>query len=126
MTDSEAAHIIGLLAEGIDPETGEVLAVPGGLISRPQVIRALNRASRALSVPGVPSEHGGAGRLAGKPRPAMTGKPWSADEDGRLVKAFDEGASIPELTIAHERLPGGIRSRLNKLGRVRPEPPKTT
>ena len=75
MTDSEAAHIIGLLAEGIDPETGEVLAVPGGLISRPQVIRALNRASRALSVPGVPSERGGAGRLAGKPRPAMTGKP---------------------------------------------------
>ena len=44
--------------------------------------------------------------------------PWSNDEDETLLKGYDEGLSIKQLSDLHKRRRGGIRSRLKKL---RPE-----
>jgi hypothetical protein len=48
------------------------------------------------------------------------GKPWTADEDAQLLKAFDADQAITEIARTHERTPGGIRARLEKHGRVEP------
>jgi hypothetical protein len=48
MSPTEARHIIEALAQGVDPETGEVLPQDNGL-QRPVVIRALFCASQALT-----------------------------------------------------------------------------
>jgi hypothetical protein len=48
------------------------------------------------------------------------GKLWTKEEDERLAKAYDEGASVLQLAKDHKRGPGGVHSRLKKLGKVQP------
>lgn len=50
--------------------------------------------------------------------PTRRGEPWSADEDSRLVRAFDAGATQKQLAERHGRSPGAIRSRLEKIGKL--------
>lgn len=42
--------------------------------------------------------------------------PWSAEDDSYLRKRFLEGATIADLVSEFGRQPGGIRSRIRKLG----------
>jgi hypothetical protein len=42
--------------------------------------------------------------------------PWSEEDDGYLRSRFLEGATIEDLVMEFGREPGGIRSRLRKLG----------
>lgn len=120
MTPAEAKQIIEVLAGGVDPATGEVLADDSPL-SSPHVIRALFIAAKALELMAA----------AKPPRPAAAapgnaGKPWVEDEDQRLVAAFDAGTPVAELARTHERSSGAINSRLIRLGRLqvsRDDPP---
>ena len=48
----------------------------------------------------------------------MAGKPWTAEEDERLLAGFDSGVSVKDLTLAHSRSRGGIGARLVRLGRI--------
>ena len=111
MTPEEAKQIIDVLASGVDPATGEVLPEDNALNS-PHVIRALFMASKALE------------RMVGKPArpsavaPGKAGKPWSEDEDQRLLAGFDAGTPVAALALAHERSSGAITSRLERLGRL--------
>ena len=43
-------------------------------------------------------------------------EPWSKDEESRLSMLYEQGATIQELAQEFQRQPGGIRSRLKKLG----------
>lgn len=45
-------------------------------------------------------------------------EPWTVDEDERLRHRFKQGATINDLVSEFQRKPGGIRSRLKKLGVV--------
>jgi len=110
MSPIEAQAIIDALANGVDPETGEVLPSDGAL-GHAQVVRALFVASKALS------ESAQRSRLEAT-RPGKAGKPWSQDEDAQLLQAFDGGAEPRDLASRHERSAGGIRSRLVRLGRL--------
>ena len=47
-------------------------------------------------------------------------KAWSAEEDGRLRTMFLAGEAIGAIARAHQRKKGAIRSRLVKLGLLRP------
>lgn len=42
--------------------------------------------------------------------------PWTNDEDERLKQRYKQGATINDLVNEFQRKPGGIRSRLKKLG----------
>jgi hypothetical protein len=42
--------------------------------------------------------------------------PWSRDEDTDLLARHDAGLSVAEIARLHERRPGAVTSRLNKLG----------
>ena len=111
MTPKEAQQIIEVLAGGVDPTTGEVLPDDSPL-SSPHDIRALYIAANALEV------------MATKPaRPAVAapgnaGKPWTEEEDQRLLATFDAGTPVAELARTHERTTGSINSRLIRLGRL--------
>lgn len=108
MDNNNALKIIKILADGIDPTTGEVFEV-NSPYQHPQIIRALfaaisvmeraeDRATRAQSLP------------------ANAGKPWSAEEDSNLLASFRVGMTIKELAAKHERTRGSIQSRLQSHG----------
>jgi hypothetical protein len=44
------------------------------------------------------------------------GTKWTTGEDQLLTQLFSEGKTVNELAQLHQRAPGGIRSRLTKLG----------
>jgi hypothetical protein len=53
--------------------------------------------------------------------PRNAGKPWTQEEDERLLQAFDAGSSVDHLTVSHERTRAGIEARLVKHGRLEAE-----
>jgi hypothetical protein len=110
MDDSKAAEILKSLAAGLDPAAGQPLTDLGPLQS-PDVVRALFLAADSLE-----SRLRQSRRLSTLPRNA--GKPWSVDEDERLLAGFDAGGKVDELAAAHERTRAGIEARLVKRGRL--------
>ena len=49
---------------------------------------------------------------------ARASQPWSAQEDQQLIDAHNQGASIEQLALVHERTIGAIKSRLHSLGLI--------
>jgi hypothetical protein len=106
-----AREIIGTLARGVDPVTGEVMP-EFSPYNAPSVIRALFTAAKVLEE--APA--------AGKPRrdrtnlPANTGKAWTADDDEQLRLGFQAGTPTKDLAAALGRTRWAIESRLVKMG----------
>jgi hypothetical protein len=110
MDQAQALAVVRSLANGVDPETGEVFP-PESAYQRPQVVRALYEAATALE------------RIERFERrraqmPQKTGEPWTEEEDRKLLAAFDAGRALQELAAAHERTMGAVRARLLKYGRI--------
>lgn len=111
MSPLEAKKIVEALADGVDPETGEVL--PGqSEFNSPQVIRALFVAVKALER--VAKRVDRASSL-----PSNAGRSWSDDEDNELLVAFDSGIPVKKLAAHHGRTKGAIAARLVRLGRIK-------
>jgi hypothetical protein len=110
MDSAQALAVVRSLANGVDPESGEVFP-PESAYQRPQVVRALYEAATAL-------ERIGRFERRKAQLPAKTGEPWTEDEDRRLLAAFDAGRALQELAAAHERTMGAVRARLLKYGRI--------
>lgn len=109
MSPKEAKRILELLANGVDPATGEIL--PGDhVVNSPDVIRALFLGAQALDTDPVKPQKTSPGGQAGKP--------WSAEEEQRLIAEFEHGASIEQMSITHGRSKGGIAARLARLGKI--------
>ena len=107
--------ILGALANGIDPATGEVFPADHP-IQRVDIVRALFTVAAALQAP-EPAP------TAAKPvngRPKKAGEPWSADEDKALTAAFDQGVKTGALAKQHQRSRNAIHARLVKLGKIAP------
>lgn len=110
MQSAQALAVVRSLANGIDPETGEVFP-PQSVYQRPQIVRALYEAASAL-------ERAERFERRKSDLPAKAGQPWSEDEDRKLLAAFDSGRGLQELAAAHERTATGVRARLIKYGRL--------
>ncbi len=110
MDQEQALAIVRSLANGVDPDTGEIFPAESAY-QRPQVVRALYEAAAALER---------AARIERNKAsiPAMTGEPWTEDEDRKLLAAYDSGRALQELAAAHERTMGAVRARLLKYGRI--------
>ena len=114
MEKQAAMHIVGALAQGIDPHTGESFPA-GSPYQHPDTVRALFQAVEAM-----------AGAVPGRSRPPSAGlpenagKPWSDGEDQALGAAFDAGKAIAELAQSHRRSRAAIQARLVRLGRIEP------
>ncbi|MBK6637275.1 MAG: hypothetical protein IPH08_16790 [Rhodocyclaceae bacterium] len=111
MSPLEAKKIIDALANGIDPETGEIL-LSQSTFNSPQVIRALFVAASALER---------AARRADRDNslPNNAGRSWSEEEDKQLLVIFDSGTPVKEIAARHGRTLGAITSRLVRLGRIK-------
>jgi hypothetical protein len=107
---AQALAVVRSLANGVDPESGEIFP-PESAYQRPQVVRALYEAATAL-------ERVERFERRKAQMPAKTGEPWSEDEDRRLLASFDAGRALQELAAAHERTMGAVRARLLKYGRI--------
>jgi hypothetical protein len=112
MDTSEALRIIQALADGVDPHSGEVFPEESPY-QHPQVVRALFRAIEAL-------KRVEATQRRQQDLPEKAGQAWDAQEDERLCEGFDQGLTIRELAQQHQRTPGAIQSRLEKLGKQTP------
>ena len=53
-------------------------------------------------------------------RPQNAGKPWTKEEENRLVRNFRNGNAISELARQHQRTENAIRIRLEQLGEIEP------
>ena len=117
----DAMVVIETLANGIDPTTGEVLP-EGSPYSHPAVIRALFTSLRAMECLRRGGDRRARRRRKREERvqdlPENAGSPWSAEEDQRLLVAFDDGASLQTIAATHRRSDGAIAARLVRLGRI--------
>ena len=43
---------------------------------------------------------------------------WTTNEDQQLTIEFEQGKSVPQIAIVHQRQTGTIRSRLKELGLI--------
>jgi hypothetical protein len=83
MNQTEALSVIRSLANGVDPETGELFPAESAY-QRAQTVRALYAAAEAL-------EKSERFERRKQQLPAKTGEPWSEDEDRKLLAGFDAG-----------------------------------
>ena len=110
MESAQALAVVRSLANGVDPESGEVFPADSAY-QRPLVVRALYEAAAAL-------ERSERFQRRKAQLPQKTGEPWTEDEDRKLLAAFDSGRALQELAAAHERTMGAVRARLLKYGRI--------
>jgi hypothetical protein len=54
--------------------------------------------------------------------PANVGKPWTAEQDAALLTAFDAGLPLDTIASQLQRTRVGIRTRLERHGRLTPAP----
>jgi hypothetical protein len=150
MDDQHALRILTALANGTDPNTGEIYP-PDSPYQSPDVVRALFAATRAIEARKAQGDIGqhvagqhdtgqhdtgqretrqnanpppkaSTGSASRHPAGANVGKNWSANEDQQLLAGFDAGKSLAELAQTHGRTQGGVRARLEKHGRLEPSP----
>lgn len=107
---NRAAQLLRVLADGVDPITGDVVG-PASPLQHPDVVRALYAGVEAL---------GRTGEETVRPasRPGRAGRSWDAREDEDLVAQFEAGASAADLAASHQRSTGAVRARLVRLGTV--------
>lgn len=110
MEIQEALGIVRKLADGVHPETGEVLH-NDSVYQHPQAVRALHRAVGAL-------EFQEERERARKFLPANAGKPWSNQEDALICDELRRGLTFEQIAKNHNRTTGSIISRLVRLGKI--------
>ena len=107
MEIDQAQEIVKLLANGIDPTTGEVFADDSPYNS-PEVVRALFIVLNHVKQPSKSS--------AAESRPANAGRPWTEELRQEVAELFRQGKSIAELAQHFGRTRGAISSELVRQG----------
>ena len=116
----EAKNIVGTLAQGIDPITGEVFG-PDSPYNHPRLIRALftvhahapiNRSKMSLD------ERRRENIELGRPKNA--GLPWTDEDRTRVASGFGDGSTFEELAAVFERSRAAIQAELARQGLVQP------
>ena len=101
MEIDQAQEIVKLLANGVDPNTGEVFADDSPYNS-PEVVCALFTVLNHIKQPNKSS--------AAESRPPNAGRPWRDELRQEVAKLFRQGKSIAELAQHFGRTRGAIKS----------------
>ena len=105
MDVQRAKELLTVLADGVDPLTGEVLP-DDHVCNKGEIVRALHCAAEELS------------RRREKTLPESNGKPWMKELDDELCRLFDGGMKKKDLCTHFGRTSGAIKSRLAKLRKL--------
>ena len=100
-----ARELLSVLADGVDPFTGEILP-QNHVCNQPEMIRAFHEILRT-----VPPQRK-------KDSPCNAGKPWTAEEEEKLLDEFEAGEAVSAMAREHGRSKGAIETRLADLGKI--------
>lgn len=109
MEVEKALQIVSLLADGIDPSTGEMFP-PESPYQNAETVRAL-----VLAAKGLRRRNSG---QRSRSFPGNVGRPWTTEQENALIEAFEQGAGLPEIAAALERTTRSLEFRLVKLGKM--------
>ena len=115
MEIQESLRIIRALADGVNPETGEVLTGEA-VYQYPSAVRALHQAIAAL-------EFVEERERSKRTLPAKAGKSWTRAEDQQVCEELRRGVDFQQIAKTHNRTVGAIVARLVKLGKIGPGTP---
>lgn len=118
MQERRARQILQALIQGVDPFDGGELP-SGTVLQHADVLRALLAGVAALEQEAVR-----ASRRAQLPR--NIGRSWTAEENTRLVAAFQAGEELTQIAARHGRTLRAIEARLEKLKLITAEQRTTT
>jgi hypothetical protein len=119
ITGSGETLLLGYLLADRTQIAGLVSVVRRTLEGIEKALGGAERSSdRPLAISTGANDPGGAVPAISRSRRANRGKPWTADQEAQLLKAFDAGRDIDDIADAHGRTQGAITSRLRKLGRI--------
>ncbi len=110
METAEIVRILSELREGRDPENGAIFPRESPY-QRGDVVRALSFAVQLVEKRALIDSRK-------QSYPLNTGKPWSSEEDAKLIAEFDRNAPIPDIAKQHDRTMNAVRARLVKLGKI--------
>ena len=110
MEIQEALTVVRKLADGVHPDTSEIMN-SDCLYNHPIAVRALHRALGALE---FQQERERARRFL----PRNAGKPWTNEEDAQICEELRRGMSFEHIAQVHNRTNGSIISRLVRLEKV--------
>jgi hypothetical protein len=117
-----AQRFVEILAQGVDPTTGEAFASDSPY-NEAQIIRALftvhEFVRRARKPPMSADERRRENVELGRPR--NYGLPWTDDARAQVATAFQGGKAIAELATTFERTQGAIQAELIRQGLVEPD-----
>lgn len=125
MEENKIVSILSALASGVNPTTGEIFGHDSPYQST-DVVRALYAAierlkSQPAQAPAQPDQvkPNEVKSRVGRPNgPSNAGKPWSDEEDRRLLAEFDRGRRPNEIARDLGRTLTGIEARLERHGRL--------
>lgn len=114
MDIERAKEILTILADGVNPITGEVLE-KDDCCNQVEIVRALNIVLRQ-----VENKSKGETRQNGKSKALFenAGKPWSEEDEEALSRMFEDGCSGKEICDHFKRSNRAIAARLVKLGKI--------
>ena len=104
----QAKKILKLLADGINPATGEPLEEYDSC-NQVEVVRALHIVLRHCNTPNENIKNSS---------PENAGKPWTAEDEESLCRMFDTGCSTQDMCNHFQRSQGAIAARLVRLGKI--------
>ncbi len=102
---NEQKELLEILADGIDPLTGEVLP-DDHVCNKGEIVRALHCAVEEMS------------RRRKRPLPENNGKPWTEELDSELCRLFDEGMKKKSCAPISSAAPARSSPGWKKLGRL--------
>ena len=106
MDINRAKEIVSILAEGIDPLTGEVLPV-NHVCNQAEVVRAFYALLKIAE-----------NKKSSKSTYENAGKPWTTADDEELRRLFEAGVKQSEMCKHFGRSRGSITARLGRLGLI--------
>ena len=104
----KAKEILEILADGVNPLTGEVLPAHDSC-NQVEVVRALHAVLKYLDMPVDKTR---------RPQAENAGKPWTQEDEEILCRMFDAGCSRKEICDHFQRSKGAIAARLVRLGKI--------
>jgi len=122
MDETKTIAILSALANGVNPLTGEIFGSDSPY-KQADVVRALFAALERLK-PSQPQTQTPPPAQKSKARaeaPSNVGKPWSEEEDRRLLAEFERGRKPAELARDLGRTLAGIEARLERHGKLSPK-----
>ena len=118
----EAQRIVNTLAQGIDPNTGEVFAEDSPY-NEQTIIRALFTVHEFVNAAPKPAMTIAERRQRNIDlgRPANFGLPWTEEARETVASAFQSGQSVEQIASSLKRTRGAIRAELIRQELVPPD-----